>query len=470
MRLLLLLLLWIGLGITQPTPALAQSKSQKVRTLENQRKDAQRKADQAEKELQQVRQNTHKQKNLLDLAKRQLELRQEYINHIERELTGLQEDIDSLEYSASALQERESKLITQYTASLKQLHLIQQQSKDRLLFLLSSSSLNQLEERKLFLRRYALSNSQITREIKANRAQIAREKQELDASKQSKKSLQDLYEEERHKLQKEAGQRQQQLTSLQSKEKELNGRIQTYKRQANQLNAQIEAQIETEIRQAQAMARKAEAKRKAQQSKRKTPKPSKPEEAKARQQRGDTQTSSPQQAETDTDDHNAQEAEDSSTGRVISSGYAMNSDEHKLAGSFAQNKGRLPSPVRGRYSLVRRFGVQPYESGSKVQVNSGGIDLQPHADRQVYAVFDGVVTRIISSAGYNKSILVRHGNYMTVYANLESVSVSTGQRVKAGTVLGRINGSTQSDMSGRLHFQIWHDRNKLNPSQWLKGS
>lgn len=470
MRFTLIFILLTCLGFGQPSPALAQSKSRKVRTLENQRKDAQRKADQAEKELQQVRKNASKQKNLLELTKRQLNLRQEYISHIERELVGLQENIDSLQRSATVLLERESKLTAQYITSLKQLHLTQRSSADRLRFLLSASSINQLEERKLFLRRYALGNSQITREIKANRAQIDREKSELDESKQSKESLQQLYEQEKHKLEKEAGQRQQQLTSLQGKEKELNQRIQTHKRQADQLNAQIEAQIEAEIRQAQEAARKAEARRIAQQNKRRAQSNKKSQSRAQGTQGGGQQGSATTQKNTNEDPKDNEEADEPRSRRTISSGYAMNSDEHKLAGSFAQNKGRLPSPVRGRYDLVRRFGVQPYEAGSKVQVNSGGIDLLPHSDKQVYAVFDGVVTRIISSAGYNKSILVRHGNYMTVYANLESVSVSTGQRVKAGTVLGRINSSTQSDMSGKLHFQVWHDRSKLNPSQWLKGS
>lgn len=470
MRLYLVLILLISLGLGQSPSTFAQSKSKKVRTLEKQRKDAQRKVDQAQKELQTIKQNSNKQKSLLDLTKRQIHLRQEYIKHIEQELNGIQEDIDSLQRSATILAERESKLIAQYITSLKQLHASQRHSGERLRFLLSSSSINQLEERKLFLRRYALSNSQITREIKANRAQITREKTELDESKQSKESLQNIYKQERQKLEKEAGQRQQQITNLQSKERELNERIRIHKRQADQLNAQIEAQIEAEIRQAQEAARKAEARRQAQATKRRIQNKSQRSSNTSRQQNTHVQDRTDPQQSQDASTNNMEETDTPHSRGAISSGYAMNSDEHKLAGSFAQNKGKLPSPVRGSYALVRRFGVQPYEAGSKVQVNSGGIDLLPHSDKRVYAVFDGVVTRIISSAGYNKSILVRHGNYMTVYANLESVSVSTGQRVKAGTILGRINGSTQSDMAGKLHFQVWHDRNKLNPSQWLRGS
>lgn len=132
----------------------------------------------------------------------------------------------------------------------------------------------------------------------------------------------------------------------------------------------------------------------------------------------------------------------------------------KLTGSFAQNKGRLLFPVAGQYRIIRRFGTQPHPTLRHVTVDNSGIDIQaPGATAR--AVFDGTVSAIIRQEGYDNIVMLRHGRYLTVYAGLGSVSVTNGQKVKAGQTLGRLAGEV-------LHFEVRNERTKLNPSSWVR--
>ena len=142
-------------------------------------------------------------------------------------------------------------------------------------------------------------------------------------------------------------------------------------------------------------------------------------------------------------------------------------DRRKLANSFAANKGRLPAPVKGRYRVIRRFGLQQHDDLALVQTRNGGIDIQVARGTEAVAIFDGVVSKVFVVPGYHNSIIIRHGNYLTVYANLQNVSVRAGQKVKTGQVLGTV-ASDDGGQYGVMQFQVWHERTKLNPQAWIR--
>ena len=146
----------------------------------------------------------------------------------------------------------------------------------------------------------------------------------------------------------------------------------------------------------------------------------------------------------------------------------MDANERALASSFAQNKGRLPAPIRGSYSILRTFGVHQHSEHNRVQVNSSGVDFGINGDSRAYAVFSGVVSRVFVIPGYGTAVILRHGNYLTVYANLSSVTVSTGSRVSTGQAIGSVGASPDGSSGRLLHFQLWHERTKLNPLAWIK--
>lgn len=135
---------------------------------------------------------------------------------------------------------------------------------------------------------------------------------------------------------------------------------------------------------------------------------------------------------------------------------------------FEACKGRLPFPVSGHYTIVKRFGRQKHPTLPHVETTNSGIDMATTAGAQVKSVFDGEVSAVFRPDGYNNVVVIRHGKYMTVYANLGTISVSTGQKVKAGQSIGTVYTDPNNDNRSVLHFEIRNQRQKENPELWLK--
>ena len=138
--------------------------------------------------------------------------------------------------------------------------------------------------------------------------------------------------------------------------------------------------------------------------------------------------------------------------------------DYTLAKKFESNKGKLPWPADG--PVVEHFGQRyhPVYTNLKLPFNNG-ISIAMSPGGQVKAIFDGEVKQIVVMPGYNKCILVQHGNYFSFYCKMGGVSVKAGDKVKTGQVIGTVDtigGETQ------LHLQIWSGRNPQNPETWLR--
>lgn len=138
--------------------------------------------------------------------------------------------------------------------------------------------------------------------------------------------------------------------------------------------------------------------------------------------------------------------------------------DYTLGKEFSSNKGKLPWPAEG--PVVEKFGAQYHPVYTQLKLpDSEGISIALASGTQVKAVFDGVVKSVIVQPGYNKCVLVQHGDYFTFYCKLGTVSVKAGDKVTTGQVLGAvepIGGSTQ------LHFQLWSSKGPQNPVSWLR--
>lgn len=139
-------------------------------------------------------------------------------------------------------------------------------------------------------------------------------------------------------------------------------------------------------------------------------------------------------------------------------------EDFKLSGEFEANKGRLPWPAVG--PVADHFGqhAHPVYKSVKLPFNNG-INITVAKGTEVKCVFNGEVKRVIVMPGYNKCVLVQHGEYFTFYCKLSSVSVKAGDKIKAGQTVGivdTIDGQTQ------LHFQLWKGTTPQNPELWLK--
>ena len=136
----------------------------------------------------------------------------------------------------------------------------------------------------------------------------------------------------------------------------------------------------------------------------------------------------------------------------------------RLSGDFEDNKGKLPAPVKNGV-IVEKFGVHAHPVQTGLKIDNKGINITASNGSSVHAIYKGEVSKIFFFQGLNNSIMIRHGNYITVYSNLSEVNVAVGQQIATNQVIGKIEASDGSN--GMLHFEIWKETTPQNPESWL---
>lgn len=444
-----------------PEAAAQGRKSKTLQRLEQERKQLLRSIEASDKKLQQLRRDTRNEEQTLRTVKEQVEQRRQVVAVLGNEVSGLQARIDTLSGHIGRLHRREGALLLRYRAALVQLQRIDTHI-DPVLFVLSSQNPAEARERQRFLSRYSKAVREASVALRTTRAEIEATKAEVGRTHSEKEQLLSLREAEKKKLEAEEQQRAAQVKDLQGKQQVLAQDLSKQKQKAEDLDRKIQAQVEAEIlaaqRRAAELQRRREEARRRRQSQRTQPTPP-PSTGRSGRGKGTTPPPSPPPPADD---------EPEERRAATPGGYAMDANERALASSFAQNKGRLPAPIRGSYSILRTFGVHQHSEHNRVQVNSSGVDFGVNGDSRAYAVFSGVVSRVFVIPGYGTAVILRHGNYLTVYANLSSVAVSTGSRVSTGQGIGSVGASPDGSSGRLLHFQLWHERTKLNPLAWIK--
>ena len=457
----LALLLVSSLLALTPEAAAQGRKSRTLQRLEQERKQLLRSIEASDKKLQQLRRDTRNEEQTLRTVKEQVEQRRQVVAVLGNEVSGLQARIDTLSGHIGRLHRREGALLLRYRAALVQLQRIDTHI-DPVLFVLSSQNPSEARERQRFLSRYSKAVREASVALRTTRAEIEATKAEVGRTHSEKEQLLSLREAEKKKLEAEEQQRAAQVKDLQGKQQVLAQDLSKQKQKAEDLDRKIQAQVEAEIlaaqRRAAELQRRREEARRRRQTQRTQPTPP-PSTGRSGRDKGTTPPPPPPPPADD---------EPEERRAATPGGYAMDANERALASSFAQNKGRLPAPIRGSYSILRTFGVHQHSEHNRVQVNSSGIDFGVNGDSRAYAVFSGVVSRVFVIPGYGTAVILRHGNYLTVYANLSSVAVSTGSRVSTGQSIGSVGASPDGSSGRLLHFQLWHERTKLNPLAWIK--
>ena len=457
----LALLLASSLLALTPEAAAQGRKSKTLQRLEQERKQLLRSIEASDKKLQQLRRDTRNEEQTLRTVKEQVEQRRQVVAVLGNEVSGLQARIDTLSGHIGRLHRREGALLLRYRAALVQLQRIDTHI-DPVLFVLSSQNPAEARERQRFLSRYSKAVREASVALRTTRAEIEATKAEVGRTHSEKEQLLSLREAEKKKLEAEEQQRTAQVKDLQGKQQVLAQDLSKQKKRAEDLDRKIQAQVEAEIlaaqRRAAELQRRREEARRRRQAQRTQPTPP-ANTGRSGRDKGTTPTPPPPlPADDEPEERRA----------ATPGGYAMDANERALASSFAQNKGRLPAPIRGSYSILRTFGVHQHSEHNRVQVNSSGVDFGVNGDSRAYAVFSGVVSRVFVIPGYGTAVILRHGNYLTVYANLSSVAVSTGSRVSTGQSIGSVGASPDGSSGRLLHFQLWHERTKLNPLAWIK--
>ena len=148
-----------------------------------------------------------------------------------------------------------------------------------------------------------------------------------------------------------------------------------------------------------------------------------------------------------------------------SKNMALTPAEKTLSGNFANNKGRLPWPVE-KGVVSSSFGKHASVVSDKVVVTNNGIDIAVSENSKARAVFDGMVVSVNKLTASNTVIIIRHGDYFTVYSNIEEAAVKRGDNVKTKQNLGKIH-TNKMESKTELHFELLKEKDRLNPESWL---
>ena len=140
-------------------------------------------------------------------------------------------------------------------------------------------------------------------------------------------------------------------------------------------------------------------------------------------------------------------------------------EEKIISDNFSENKGRLPWPT-SRGVITGKFGLHQHAVLKGITIQNNGIDITTVEGAEARAIFDGVVSKIFAILGGNFAVIIRHGNFLTVYQNLIDVTVKKGDNVKVKQKIGTIYTDKESNIT-ELHIEIWHELEKQNPEDWL---
>lgn len=407
----------------------------KIKQLEEQRKQALREISNTDQLLRATKKTTS---NLLDRVKlisnqifsrqKVLTLLEQEVNSINAEQSQIEKEIVRLESDLKAKQKNYAKAIDAMQRNRR--------SENKLLFVLSGKSLTESYRRMRYLREYSAWRAKQADEIKEQSEKLKERKQALTKIKTEKTSLLGLRTNEQTNLKKEEQNYKLEVNEAQQKQKDLQKILSQKQRQAEALDKQIAKLIAEEVARQEREARRREEER------------LRAEAAKKAASTAGTKTTTT-----------------TKTSKTTVSKAPVTQENVVLSNNFASNKGRLPYPISGNYTITTRFGS--HQHTKFVTTSSSGIDVRSQAGAEAKAVFDGEVTYVAAIPGYNTCIIVRHGNYYTFYGNIQSIYIKQGDKVKTGQTLGKVYTDPDTGYS-EIHFQLWQGTTKMNPEPWLR--
>ena len=401
-----------------------------IQELKDKRGLLQRQISETESLLDSTRRDVGSQLDALASLTAQIAERKRYVAAIGRDLDTIAREQDRLSRQVAALQAELQRKRDNYKASLRYLYK-NRTVEEKLLFILSASTLDQMYRRLRYVRQYADYQRRKGEGIMQQRDRVRAKQDELAQVKAAKQGLLKEREAEMARLQRQEQAQQQIVASLRQRQQSLQKLVARKRREADELNARIDRIVAAELEKARKRAEE-EARRKAAEE--------------ARRKKAAT-ADAPAKAATPASE-------------------AVSVAEQRLSGSFASNRGRLPMPITGTSIIVGRFGQYNVQGLRGVRLDNKGIDIQGRPGAQARAVFNGRVAAVFQLNGLF-NVLVRHGAYISVYCNLSSVWVKADEEVCTRQPLGEVFSDAANGGRTVLHFQLRRERDKLNPEPWL---
>lgn len=416
-------------------PSMAQS-TRKIRELEKQHAELQKQISQSESLLQSTKKDVKSQLSNLTLLSGQIDERKKYIATIENDVNVIQREVDRLQVELNTLKKELADKKDNYEQSVKYLY-HNRSIQEKLMFIFSADNLNQMYRRMRYVRQYADYQRMQGLEVERKQRQVRDKQKVLVASREAKRKLLEAGQAEKVKLEAQEKERKGLLASLQKKQRTIQGEIKQKRRSADKLNAQIDKLIAIEIEKARKRAEE-EARRKA-------------TAENGRNKKEGTNSKTPAKG---------QNIPSSKMGE-----FKIDSEDRRLSSVFEQNKGKLPIPITGAYMIVGHYGQYQVDGLRNVRLDNKGVDIRGKQGAQARAIFNGEVSAIFQYNGLS-NVLIRHGSYISVYCNLQSVLVHKGSKVNTRDGIGQVH--TDKEGNTILHFQLRKETAKLNPEIWLQ--
>ncbi len=420
------------LGCLLPSGLPAQMPKER-QDLENEKRNNQKKM----QEIQSILKKTASQKNV---SIGQLKAINQEISTQKKQIDLINDDLSLMSTEMVVLQKAKKNLDNNLDELKKEYgHMIYEAAKrntfnNQLIFLFSSANFNQFLLRYKYLKQYTEARNAQAKQMQEIQKKVAQQQKEITTKQQEQKKVLTAKVQESTKLETLKTKQNQVVSELSKQESQLKAELAESQRAAARLEANIRRWIEREARERRERAER-ERREKA---------------AAERLAREKAEPGAPPPREPEPAPETA------------SSG--MTEEEVKLASSFSASQRRLPWPVRGFIS--DHFGRKPHAVLKGVMVDNLGIDIQTNSGEPVRTVYDGVVLDVTEMVGMGNVVAIQHGNFMTIYAKMKSVSVSAGQKVSARDAIGTV--ATDSEGTSELQFQIWKNTTRLNPEAWLR--
>lgn len=419
------------------TTTLSAQSNKLIKDLESKRGTLQKQIAETESLLKDTKKDVGSQLNGLAALTGQIEERKRYIIAINNDMESIDRELSSVESQLKKLQRDLKDKKKKYESSVQYLYK-NKSVEEKLMFIFSAKNLGQTYRRLRYVREYATYQRLQGEEILKKQEQVNQKKKELQQVKSAKEKLLQERESEKTKLEDQEKEKRTMVANLQKKQKGLQGEINKKRREANQLNARIDKLIAEEIERARKRAeeearREAEEKRKAAAKEEKAAPETAPEKKKV-----------------------AEPLER----------YTMSRADRELSATFINNRGRLPVPITGAYIITSHYGQYNVEGLRNVKLDNKGIDIQGKPGAQARAIFDGKVAAVFQLNGLF-NVLIRHGGYISVYCNLASASVKSGDTVSTKQSIGQVFSDGSDNGRTVLHFQLRREKDKLDPEPWL---
>ena len=461
-------------------PALlhAQAPQMSREELEHRKKELQREIDEANEALKTTKKSTKESLSQLRALRDKITLRTRLINNINEEINFINGDINAAYRDIKTLEKDLDTLKSQY-AQLVVYAYKNRSTYDMLNFIFSAETFNDAIKRYQYLKQYRDYRRRQADNILETRELLSKKIESLQDQKVKRSSTLKTEQEQRNILEVDKKEKDKVLTGLKGREKELLADINKNKKDAQKVQAAIQAVIRREIEMARRQAEEeAAAKRKAAaDEKRKRDEAAKKAAALAAanaaaaaknnnnnaiaENKPETKPAEP--APTPKAPAPAPEVE-----KPVRTENVLEATPEALAlsESFENNRGKLPWPVSSGH-IIGHFGRQQHAVIDRITVENDGVIIGTSRGAAVKAIFQGEVRTVAVIPGGGSLVIIRHGQYFTNYARMQTVSVRTGDRVSTGQVIGTA-GTNELENLGEVELQIYRGIQKQNPEFWIR--